>query len=184
MPRTLFLVRHGQAAAGWNQNPDPGLSETGRQQALAVRDHFFPGPLRDLFSSPLLRARETAQPLADAWQLTPVIEPAFAEIPAPANYPVEQRLQWLLALRDCRWPQCSPELHAWRNGILQRLAQLPDGAIVFSHFMVMNVIVGAASGNDAVVCYQPDNGSILQLTLEGGRLIVVDMGRQAATRVL
>lgn len=185
MSRTIFLVRHGQASAAWNQNPDPGLSALGREQAQAVCDHFAPGPIRPLFTSPLLRARETAQPLAEHWQQVPVIMPAFAEIPAPANYPVEQRLQWLLALRDCRWPDADASLHDWRTAILDALAALPDGAIVFTHFMVMNVVVGAATASDALVCYQPDNTSVLELAVSGkGDVGVVALGRQAQTRVL
>jgi broad specificity phosphatase PhoE len=30
---TIYLIRHGQAEAGWNIQHDPGLSDTGRLQA-------------------------------------------------------------------------------------------------------------------------------------------------------
>lgn len=184
MTRTIYLVRHGQAAAGWNEDPDPGLSETGWQQASAVDAFFAPGPVRPIITSPLRRARETARPLSQRWGLTPAVDTAFAEIPAPAGYSLSQRMQWLLAMRDQSWPGCGKELHEWRGRILQQLQQLPDQAIVFTHFMVMNAVVGAATGNDALVCYQPDNGSILQLQLRPETIDIADWGSQSGTRVL
>jgi hypothetical protein len=30
----LHLVRHGRAAAGWDTDPDPGLDDIGRRQAV------------------------------------------------------------------------------------------------------------------------------------------------------
>ena len=32
----LHLIRHGQAAAGWDADPDPGLDDVGRAQAAGV----------------------------------------------------------------------------------------------------------------------------------------------------
>ena len=32
----IYLVRHGEAAAGWGDHPDPGLSALGQKQAKAV----------------------------------------------------------------------------------------------------------------------------------------------------
>jgi len=61
----LVLVRHGEAAAGWIDDADPGLSEVGQQQARDVVDRLVAlGPL-PILTSPLRRCRETAAPLAE-----------------------------------------------------------------------------------------------------------------------
>jgi broad specificity phosphatase PhoE len=62
--RTVYLVRHGEAAASWETAVDPGLSVAGQQQAQALLDTFGATPPRRLVSSPLQRAQETAAPLA------------------------------------------------------------------------------------------------------------------------
>ena len=36
--RTVYLVRHGEAAASWETAVDPGLSAAGQQQARALLD--------------------------------------------------------------------------------------------------------------------------------------------------
>jgi broad specificity phosphatase PhoE len=60
---TLYLVRHGQAAASWGEDPDPGLNALGHGQAarmaaaLAALAALGPMPI---MISPLRRTRETA----------------------------------------------------------------------------------------------------------------------------
>lgn len=181
---TLYLIRHGQAAAGWDQDPDPGLSDLGWRQAEAVRHQFASLPAAPLFSSPLRRARETAQPLAQCWGAGIDILPAFAEIPAPVGYSLEQRLQWLMELRHQRWSSAYSDLLQWREGIHVGLQSLPAGALVFTHFMVMNVVVGLATSNDQYVCYQPDNGSVLQLQMREGEILILEKGAEATSKVL
>ena len=66
---TLILVRHGETA--WNVEKriqghlDIPLNDHGRAQAQAVRDALAQAPIHAVVSSPLQRARDTAQPLAD-----------------------------------------------------------------------------------------------------------------------
>lgn len=180
----IYLVRHGEAAASWDRSPDPGLSETGLQQALAVRQRFVDGPPASIYSSPLRRTRETALPLAEAWGVEVTVTPAFTEIPTPPGYSLEQRLQWLLTLRDQTWDNASDTLLGWRTAILQGLDQLPTGAVVFTHFMVMNTVVAQVLGRRDYVCYQPANGAILTLERREGHLEIRDLGAESATRVL
>lgn len=180
----IHLVRHGEAAASWDRSPDPGLSETGLQQALSVRQQFAHEPAAPVYSSPLRRARETAQPLAEAWGADITVAPAFAEIPTPWGYSLEQRMQWLLALRDQSWETASAALQGWRAGILQGVSQLPAGAVVFTHFMVMNTLVGQATGRQDYVCYQPANGAVLTLEIRNDTITIRALGAESATPVL
>lgn len=83
MASRILLLRHGRV--GPHPLPyfgvsDPPLDEVGRCQAQkALRSLRYPLPTR-LFSSPRLRAKETAKPFADSLQLEPVLLPDFAEV--------------------------------------------------------------------------------------------------------
>ena len=84
----IHLVRHGKAAAGFGSHKDPGLDGLGRRQAQAVaamlhEQHGEDRPV--LFSSPLARAFETSEPLAQQWNCKVGIEPRVAEIPSPTE---------------------------------------------------------------------------------------------------
>lgn len=68
--KTIYLVRHGETLAnrqgilqGWSNNP---LDDTGRKQASALVTRAARVPLDALYTSDLIRTRETAAPLAAA----------------------------------------------------------------------------------------------------------------------
>jgi len=57
----LYIIRHGECSY---RTPDSGLTEKGREQALKTAEYFSQKQVQYIFSSPLIRALETAQPLA------------------------------------------------------------------------------------------------------------------------
>lgn len=73
---TLFLVRHGATDANLRRpyvlqgrGLDLPLNETGRRQAVCVRKLFERTAVAAIYSSPLRRAFETAQTIADPHRL-------------------------------------------------------------------------------------------------------------------
>ncbi len=82
MTRICF-VRHGET--DWNielrmqGHIDLALDATGEAQAVAVGRHFLGAQADALYSSDLGRARQTAQPIADALQLPLILLPALRE---------------------------------------------------------------------------------------------------------
>ena len=179
---TVHLVRHGKAAAGFGSHADPGLDDLGRRQAEAAADVLEPlGPL-EVISSPLARARETAVPLAGRWGADILIEPRVAEIPSPTD-DLEERAAWLRQAMAGNWSDLGDELVQWRSDLVICLLGYTEDVVIFSHFIAINGAVGAANGDDRLVIFSPDNGSITRLSNDNGRLTVIEMGRTAATRV-
>jgi len=179
----IFLVRHGEAAASWGQSSDPGLSELGVQQAVqaaqTLREQIPANTL--LLSSPLARARETAAPLAHALGQPGQLDAVFCEIPAPV--PLAQRQVWLRQFMQQHWYEQPAELSQWRAAAWQRLVDLPRSAVVFTHFLVINAIVGQLQGRPETLCFLPDNASITRLRHTGTGLELVALGDEMETVV-
>ena len=81
----LFLVRHGEnewtkrgALAG--RTPSISLNEKGREQAQQIAERLKAQPITAIYSSPLVRCLETAQPLAAALDLSVSVEPGVLEV--------------------------------------------------------------------------------------------------------
>ena len=89
----IYLVRHGEAAHSWANSTDSELSSYGHQQALSVVEYFKDHEPLKICSSPLLRARETAAPLATKWGEPIFIETRFKEIPTEVQQ--KDRQKWL-----------------------------------------------------------------------------------------
>jgi broad specificity phosphatase PhoE len=178
----LILVRHGQAAAGWGADLDPGLSDVGREQAAAAAAALAPlGPLA-ILTSPLQRARQTAEPLEARWRATAGIEPGIGEIPSPTD-DLAERTTWLGQIMRGTWDDAGPEVQAWRQHVLDTLRGQSADAVAFSHFIAINVAVGEAIGDPRVVCFLPDNGSRTTIDVAEGRLHLVERGAEAETVV-
>jgi broad specificity phosphatase PhoE len=179
-PARVVLVRHGAPAAGFWEDLDPGLDDAGRRQAASMADALTP-PKR-LVTSPLRRARETAAAVERRWELTATVEAAVSEIPSPTDDPAA-RGAWLREVIPARWPELDPSLQAWRARLLDTLTALPDGTVVVTHFVAINVAVGAATDADRVTCFSPTHCSATVVEVGAGALHVVRLGEQAATGI-
>jgi 2,3-bisphosphoglycerate-dependent phosphoglycerate mutase len=81
----LILVRHGEPA--WARDgrsvDDPDLTERGRLQAKRTAETLAALGVDEVFVSPLRRARQTADPIADSLGIEPIELDWLAEIAAP-----------------------------------------------------------------------------------------------------
>jgi broad specificity phosphatase PhoE len=80
MKRTLLIIRHGQTT--WNiehrlpgQLPGVALTDTGREQAARLAEALAVLPISNIITSPLERARETAEYIAQGRNLDLQFEP-------------------------------------------------------------------------------------------------------------
>ncbi|HET9731560.1 MAG TPA: histidine phosphatase family protein [Acidimicrobiales bacterium] len=181
----VVLVRHGRAAAGFGEHADPGLDDVGRAQARAMAAAMASWGPMPIVSSPLARARQTAEPLEALWDQTATVEPAVGEIPTPAGVEVAERPAWLRAVLGGRWTAVVPgsELGGWRDRLVEALISLEDDTIVTTHFVAINVAVAVATGDDRMTVFHPDHCSRTVLDTSGARLALVELGGQAETEV-
>ncbi len=181
------MVRHGRAAAGWDVDPDPPLDELGRSQALAVAGKLSShGPLQ-VMSSPLLRCQQTAFPLATAWRREVSIEPRVGEIPSPDGYVLADRVTWLREVMAGTWSQAAEssgeKYAAYRRSIADCIAGLTVDTVVFSHFVAINAVIGAATDDDRVLIASLDNCSVTTLDVDNGVINLVEVGGEADTLI-
>lgn len=178
----IWLIRHGEAEAGWGDHPDPGLSALGRKQAEAVAAILAPLPVRGLISSPMQRCRETSEPAAARFKSAPAIAPEVSEIGTPANTP--DRVSWLRAVMAGTWSEAGEDYVAWRRRMGEFISALREGTAVFSHFVAINALCGLFENDDRVTVFRPGHCSVTRLERRGGVLRVAEYGSESATRVL
>jgi broad specificity phosphatase PhoE len=179
----VFLIRHGRPAQVWGGGgSDPGLSELGHQQAEAAAAKLQSFGGLAVTSSPMLRCRETAVPYARWRGVPPSIEPRVSEIVADC---VEDRAAWLQERFPWRdrtrlrsWSMLEPRLHAWRDDMLGFVRGIHEDTAVFTHFVAINVIVGAALAREETVVCRPGYASITELAVEDNALCVIRLGEE------
>jgi broad specificity phosphatase PhoE len=190
MPR-IHLVRHAKPAAAWGDDPDPGLDALGATQASAVAQELArTAEHTRVYTSPLRRCRETAQPLCRLWNCEATVLQAVAEIPAPPLGP-EARREWLTKAMQGTWRQAREQAPAgsinyveWRDSVVNALLAIPHDCVVFTHFIAINVAAAAAQRREEVVCFRPDHASVTAIETSADGLRLIELGREARTDVL
>ncbi len=183
-PVRVYLVRHGRASAGWDDDPDPGLDELGRDQAETTAAQLAPlGPL-PVRTSPMRRTRQTAAAFERRWGVTASVEPAVTEIPSPDGVEMGARVAWLRAAMTGTWTSLGPRYTEFRDGVVAAVAGCRVDTVITSHFVAINAVIGAATGDDRVVIASLDNASVTVVEVVGdGSLRVVETGREADTLI-
>ncbi|WOR16252.1 histidine phosphatase family protein [Hyphomonas sp. FCG-A18] len=179
----ITLVRHGEAAAGWGDHPDPGLSDTGYAQAQAVASSLSTRSVSLILTSPMQRCRETAHALEKVLDQTALVTPEVSEIPTPEDLQ-QDRVDWLKGLMAGNWSDTPPVIQDWRQALIAKIVTLPDNTVVFTHFVAINAIVSGLEGSDAAVVFRPTYCSQTILERAADRLQVTRRGAEAETRVL
>ena len=196
---SLILIRHGHTSSnssggvrmsGWT---DTSLSDQGRRQVARLARRMSSEPASVLYSSPLLRALETARPVAEAAGAEIRLEPDLREIHCGEvdGWLVQEvrRLYpdlWQANLRQdddgFRWPggETYRELRDRSLGALRRIAAAHFGerVLVLTHAGVISQVVGCLAGIGAArwECYRPENCSLTELDWLGetGRVVSYD----------
>jgi broad specificity phosphatase PhoE len=171
----VVLVRHARPAAAFDAELDPGLDDTGRRQADSLAGELGARARLEVVTSPLRRARETAVPLAERWGTVPTVVPAFGEIPSPMREP-SARGVWIRTVLGARWSELEPELVRWRAELLEMLRDVRADTMVFTHFVAINTVVGAATGSDRVTSFSPAHTSVTEVEVAADAVTVVSLG--------
>ena len=78
------------------------------------------------------------------------INPLFAEIPSP-GINLSERKEWLQKIFLMKSSDLETPQKKWRDAIINEIENLNKPTIIFSHFMVINIIVSHLKKNGLVV---------------------------------
>ena len=181
----IFLIRHGEAAQSWDQSADPELSELGKDQALECFNTLHGNEDLNKFnlvSSPLKRAQETSLHFKKNLDKQLHLNEAFREIPSPGISLLERK-SWLQEVFKKNINELEKPQQIWQSKILSTLKSFTEPTIIFSHFMVINIVVSTLKNDPRVVSFYPDNCSITEIENKEGKLNLISIGNELQTHV-
>lgn len=186
---TLVLVRHGETA--WNAEgrvqgqTDVPLSEVGRAQAEALVPVLAAEPFGAIYSSDLLRVRETAQPVARVLGLEVLLETGLRErhygmfetltyVECRERFPAEfERFREKELEFDFATGESLRAFHARSLASLQAIAARHAGeaVLVFTHGGVLEMLYreATARGLRSARDFEIPNAAINRFEFAAGR---------------
>lgn len=161
-----ILIRHGQTE--WNKNErfrgqaDIPLNETGKEQARKVAAYLANDKIDALYCSPLLRTRQTAQPLADLNHLEIQLNDGLTDVDVGAleGMTVDEArqafpdvvLKWQQAPGHVKFPKGDSvkSLQARLKKLLEELERRHEGQTValVSHRVICHAMICIVLGLD------------------------------------
>lgn len=172
----LVLIRHGRPDEADTAQPhDPPLRADGWQQARAVAALLARQGITRIVSSPLTRARQTAEPAAELLCLPIEIVDGWAE--ADRHLARYRSIETLRALGDTQWQRfledpvrfLGGDPQVFRAAVLDALQAVvdtskPDAQVaIFTHGLPINVVLAQALGLSGMVHFRPGYASITRL---------------------
>tara|TARA_B100000029_G_scaffold516695_1_gene632826 strand:- start:9062 stop:9625 length:564 start_codon:yes stop_codon:yes gene_type:complete len=181
---SIYLIRHGETQYAWDQDNDSPLSSDGCLQSEELIEKLNNDDLTsfDLISSPKKRARQSAAPLSKFLDKAVVINDVYVEIPF-SGIKQEQKNEWLNNIMHMNIAKLPKEIKAWRNNILNEIKDSKQNKIIFTHFMVINVIAGDYYKNKSLLYFYPDYLSITKITLSNNTIIDLKLGYRKKTQI-
>src|SRR5215203_650170 len=189
-PTTILLARHGEtdwnAVGRWQGHTDRALTERGRRQAVELAERLANDAIDAVYSSDLLRAVETAEPVAKRLGLPLQTLPELREVDVGT---------WAGLTRDEvaeRFPDGFRRWSEWQTGwedgetydemgervvgaILRLAGEHPgERILVVSHGGAIRALHAAAAGIDIATFRQlrqvVENARVTSILVESGRL--------------
>ena len=188
----IYLIRHGQAEDGWTSS-DPGLSKTGEKQSkvLSKKINRIITGKESFVSSPLKRCLETANISLAGNDFNIEIDKTFAELPSPIS-DLNKRVVWLKRVLPLTWEELENDpvsasscisYSSWREDVIRSLLKLKGDSIIFSHYVVINSVIGWVLNSNKVVNFNPVNCSITELEINKGKISILSLGEENLSKV-
>ncbi len=178
----VYLVRHGRAAAGW-EDLDPALDELGEPSGRSCRRSSRSARPARAGHEPAAAVPADRGAAGERWGTEARIEPMVAEIPTPVGVAVADRVDWLRVAMQQTWSMLGPRYVEYRDHVVAMLLGCTADTVVTSHFVAINAVIGAATGDDRLVIRRLDNCSITVFDVRDGLVALVEGGHEADTLI-
>ncbi|MBV8367427.1 MAG: histidine phosphatase family protein [Candidatus Eremiobacteraeota bacterium] len=194
----LHVVRHADAVPEsdeaftiYDDYEAHPLSARGRAQAAAVAQRFTALDVIAVYSSPVRRARETAEAIAEVTGVAVREEPGVREIaigPVDDELKLRERLAWLamVAMRDGSWEgipgtETSTAVRTRVLGALDAIAVRHPGerVAVVSHAGAINAALGAIASSDHDFLFPLANASVSVVRIGNNRRLLMSANETA-----
>ena len=204
MMTSLYLVRHGQTA--WNKEEifrgrtDVPLDKTGFKQAELAGEYFKRMEIHGIYSSPLLRAWETAQKIAQFHNLKVeplkgILDMSFGDWEGHSHQEIrkidsETYRQWVESPQLVRLPggESLDDVRSRAMGALEGVIQKHQekAIILVSHRVVCKVLICAILGLDNSHFWQiaQDTTAINLIQYKNGKYILSLMNETCHLKAL
>ncbi len=193
MNTTIYLIRHGQSQSNVEDvfagHLDTPLSEFGKKQAELLKDYLLTQKIDAVYSSDLIRAKETVLPYANQVGLPVITDKDLREIyggewegkkydQLPVLYPNEYGKYWLVDTENTVIPKGESVKASMQRAIdtITKIAKdnLGKSIAIATHGGIIRGFESKANGKKWNDVSWVQNASVTKLVFENGKFTTVE----------
>jgi probable phosphoglycerate mutase len=198
MQTEILLIRHGQSQANvdiiFAGHLDSPLSELGERQALLLKEYLLTQKIDRLYSSDLIRAKNTIKPYADQVGLPIITSEKLREFyggdfegvkyeDLPKLYPIEYGKFWLHDTENTQMPNGESVKGGMQRGFeaITEIAKenLGKSVVIATHGGIIRGFECLANGVKWAQGEWVENASVTKMIYKDGKFITVQRNLNA-----
>jgi broad specificity phosphatase PhoE len=118
--------------------------------------------------------------LVDKFQKHLNINSIYSEIPS-SDIDKSDKKNWLRDIMQLDIDYLPEEVLKWKNNLVDDCLNLSKDTIVFTHFMVINALVGSLLKNNVLMYFYPNYVSVTKITFENKEVKSISLGDEKKT---
>lgn len=189
----IYLIRHGQTDANVNniwqgQSGDGPINAVGRTQAEQLAIYLSDKDIKNIYSSDLVRAKQTAEVISERLDLDVEVDPliremSYGEFEGLDTDEIEDEYEevytkWLQQPQNTAFPggESFKDLSDRANNLIQKYFYKDENTVLVSHGDMIRAIITIVSGKTSEF-HLPNitNTSITTFVVSDGKIFVKDI---------
>ena len=79
--------------------------------------------------------------------------------------------------------QSNIDYYLWRKKIIKKIISFKNETVIFTHFVVINNVIGKITNSKKVINFYPDNCSITEIGIENNKMELIKLGNNSISKV-
>ena len=105
---------------------------------------------------------------------------------------MNKRVDWLKRVLPLNWEelgehkvskQSNIDYYLWRKKIIKKIISFKNETVIFTHFVVINNVIGKITNSKKVINFYPDNCSITEIGIKNNKMELIKLGDSSISKV-
>ena len=105
---------------------------------------------------------------------------------------MNKRVDWLKRVLPLNWEELEKDkesklsnidYYLWRKKIISKIISFKNETVIFTHFVVINNVIGKITNSKKVINFYPDNCSITEIGIENNKMELIKLGNNSISKV-
>ena len=120
------------------------------------------------------------------------LDPGLSKLGKSPIKDLNKRVDWLKRVLPLNWEELEKDkesklsnidYYLWRKKIISKIISFKNETVIFTHFVVINNVIGKITNSKKVINFYPDNCSITEIGIKNNKMELIKLGNNSISKV-